>query len=454
MATNYNVVINSTGSDCYVYDKNSNDITSLGYWNDDLKPLTFKTIAQSGYTFTTAPTVKWRDWMGQTRTTTLTLDSSTGYYSSSSISPDSREVTFNSVAEKSVKDYAVNIYASNTECLIYDKDENDITNLGSWNETLVPLTFKTKPNDGYYYETIPYVNWYDSMAQPRTTTLTLDESTGYYVTTITPALNAVNFFSDAVARTVIKNKYGLITVYDLQPDDMKEIAKSRFFYDTSTAFVFYEDLGEFISKLHVVYAKIETERTQRLYLGNYPIGSSTYPVIDDNVIMLDCGNITINEKYNNVVDYKANVKIMLPFIGFKTLETSDVMGQTLHLYYKLDVITGSAKAYICSVDGETETVIETFDCIMSYNIPFVSLTDIEKTYDLNSNFLWGFESYVIVSTPRLYGDYETFGNNVSQVDTIGNFYGYVSFEEIELETSATETERNEIIKLLQEGVIL
>ena len=398
----------------------------------------------NGYEFKESPTLS----NGATFTE---LD---GVYSATFTMTENVTLTASAVVKPT--NYEIKINASNVTYTIYDKNSNDISTLGYWNTDMTPITFSTKPNSGYYFETLPKVAYFDALGQQRTITLTLDEESGYYIGTVTPISQYLSFVANASVITTITNKYGLITAYNLQTEDLKEIAKARYFYETKGQYEeqFYKDLGDFISKLHIMYVSFDSLRTQRLYLGNYPITEALYPVIDDNVIILDCGSININEKYKNVVDYNATIKIMLPFIGFKELSIVDVMDKTIHLYYKADVITGNAIAYLTTDINDVEIIIDSFDCTMSYNIPFVSLTDIEKTYNLNDNFLYGFDAYVIINTPRIVGDNYTYGNSSNIVDSIGNFTGYCSFSDITLSTTATETEQNEILSLLERGVII
>lgn len=353
-------------------------------------------------------------------------------------------------------EYSINVNASNSVYTVKDKDGNDIN---SYNNEIIPLTFTAKANEGYYFENAPRVAYFDRYNNPVTEYLTEDTSTGIYSISISPTSGAINFYANAAAETVIKNKYGIITLYNPSLDDLKDIARARYFYETDTYSTrYYKDLGDYIAKLQVVYCSFSNLRTQRLYLGNFSVGSNLIPVIDNNVVILDCGNIEIDGKYNNVVDYNATIKIYLPFMGFRNLETVNVMDKTIHLYYKLDLVSGGAKAFLATVEtvnNETvETIIETFDCQMGYNVPFVLLNDVKGGYELNANFMYGFTPFVLVDYPKTTGDNTTYGNAVNTCALIGSYQGYTEFDEITLITSATETERNEIINMLESGVIV
>lgn len=67
----------------------------------------------------------------------------------------------------------------------------------------------------------------------------------------------------------------------------------------------------------------------------------------------DMGSIAIEEYWGSCLDYApyTRVNIFLPFIGTRTLDTDVVMGQTLHLYYTVEVTTGALLAQIEIADN-------------------------------------------------------------------------------------------------------
>lgn len=87
--------------------------------------------------------------------------------------------------------------------------------------------------------------------------------------------------------------------------------------------------------------------TQEITLGNVKTGVNGEK-ISQNFSKQTIGTVTIAEHYNNFLDYApyTNVIIYLPYIGFKELDASLVMGKTLKIEYTLDVITGGCLAQI------------------------------------------------------------------------------------------------------------
>lgn len=87
--------------------------------------------------------------------------------------------------------------------------------------------------------------------------------------------------------------------------------------------------------------------TQEIILGNVKTGVNGEK-ISQNFSKQTIGSVAIAEHYKNFLDYApyTNVIIYLPYIGFKELDTSLVMGKTLRIEYTLDVITGGCLAQI------------------------------------------------------------------------------------------------------------
>lgn len=87
--------------------------------------------------------------------------------------------------------------------------------------------------------------------------------------------------------------------------------------------------------------------TREITLGNVKTGVNGEK-ISQNFSKQTIGSVAIAEHYKNFLDYApyTNVIIYLPYIGFKELDTSLVMGKTLRIEYTLDVITGGCLAQI------------------------------------------------------------------------------------------------------------
>lgn len=106
--------------------------------------------------------------------------------------------------------------------------------------------------------------------------------------------------------------------------------------------------------LHVLYATPVTGSTPLIGVG-YLSSPVHAPLVTEQYVTIDCGEVTIPHYYNNVDDYAPYTKIScyLPFIGIVDLSTDDLIGSTLHITYKVDVLTG---ACLCTLNVSRETL--------------------------------------------------------------------------------------------------
>ena len=91
---------------------------------------------------------------------------------------------------------------------------------------------------------------------------------------------------------------------------------------------------------------------------------------------IDFGNIDITEYYGNTLDYNTELSIYLPFIGEKTLNIYDIMGGSLNLKYRVDILTGNCIAILSIVrkqnDVTLNSVLYTYIGDMSNSVPLTS----------------------------------------------------------------------------------
>lgn len=85
---------------------------------------------------------------------------------------------------------------------------------------------------------------------------------------------------------------------------------------------------------------------------------------------VDCGSVVLDNYYNSAMDYSpfTRVSCYLPYIGQVTLNTDEVMGKTLSITYRVDIVTGMCVAKIF-VDG---SVLYQFSGHCAVNMPVTS----------------------------------------------------------------------------------
>ena len=149
-----------------------------------------------------------------------------------------------------------------------------------------------------------------------------------------------------------------------------------------------------IQKLCYYPFEVEKGTEANIWIGNADSGISA-PRVVKQFQEIDFGELQITEYYGNSLDYETDIAIFLPFIGEKTLSCVDIMGGTINLKYRVDILTGTCVAIISTVrvqnDVTLKSVLYTFSGDMSNEVPltasqnnfFKSLvsnpTDVEKT---------------------------------------------------------------------------
>ena len=194
--------------------------------------------------------------------------------------------------------------------------------------------------------------------------------------------------------------------------------------------------------------------------------------------------------------------VYLPFIGFKTLSANDVIGKTINIVYNIDVTTGSCVALINVKTKGTNAILYSFSGNCSSPIPLSSTNynslisgligtcasagatiatggaaapfalmagantlnnskfQIERSGALTGNLgvLGVKKPYIIVKRPvsRVAYKYnEILGYPASVHVRLQYCSGFTRVKEIELDyIKATEKEKDELRRLLKEGVIL
>ena len=102
----------------------------------------------------------------------------------------------------------------------------------------------------------------------------------------------------------------------------------------------------------------------------YDLGSVK---IDKRLNLVDSETLKDKEMGGIYFDYSpfTELKLFLPFCGEHTLDTSDCMGKTLHLYYTVDHISGICCAHL-TIKGDADECHYNFTGQMGVNIPLSS----------------------------------------------------------------------------------
>ena len=286
--------------------------------------------------------------------------------------------------------------------------------------------------------------------------------------------------------------------------------------DALGAYLWDSDLVEILKKLWQnpldgvislaqVYVTPVAGSSANIMLGYLDSGVSA-PVVTSQFVTVDCGSVQVKEKKKNATDYApfTSINLYLPFIGITELDVNECMDSTINVTYKVDVYTGTCLATVKitrSKDMPNGGILYTFNGNCSQHLPLTSgdasglisgllgavgsglaiasggglgivagatmlgqslnheMLHVSHSGNIsaNSGIMGDKHPYLIIGRVHGYdaNSYNTFyGYPANKTVSLGNCSGFVRVKEIHLKTTATDNERDEIISLLREGVIL
>lgn len=305
---------------------------------------------------------------------------------------------------------------------------------------------------------------------------------------------------------------GLVTVWKPTIAELQNLGNKLWSTDFVENIVksFYSPMDSVVT-LNIIPAidKVATGGTANIKLGNYDTGISS-TIVTSQFIEVDMGTYTVSKYWASALDYNpyTEISLFLPYIGFTKLSPDDVMGRTIHVVYKCDIITGQLNAMVAVNTDTGERVLYTQTGNFSINVPVtganysnvykaaiqgsvgiltaganiarggagivsavssvgsavggVMSSKIEYQHGSSTNMSAGYlgiqKCFIIISRPNqsLAKDYNTFVGYPSNItSTLGSLKGFTQVESIHLENiPATDEEKSEIEAILKEGVII
>lgn len=155
--------------------------------------------------------------------------------------------------------------------------------------------------------------------------------------------------SDDGLPTIQATDSGLMTLYNPTTSELQSLG--RFLWSDQWSLdnfkKLFNDPFDTLLGLSVIPVKPNTGGSKNIMFGNLDSGVSS-AIITNQWLEKDMGSVTLNEVWKGALDYSpsTSVSIYLPFIGMRQLNVNDVMGSTVHLMYKFDVLTGTCVAQL------------------------------------------------------------------------------------------------------------
>lgn len=179
---------------------------------------------------------------------------------------------------------------------------------------------------------------------------------------------------------------------------------------------------DYILSLGIVPVKPKiTESKVEFSLGPAPVANLSMWQITRQYDEVDCGEITIPEYWGGFLDYEpyTSIQIYLPYIGYREINPSEVMNKVMHVYYHIDLFTGSCICFI-EVAGN---ILYQFEGNCLVQLPITSVQHAQMMSGIISALGFG---ATLVATKGLgmfggmAGDFMTWGAGASAISSIAN----------------------------------
>lgn len=313
-----------------------------------------------------------------------------------------------------------------------------------------------KPDPGYVFEDPPAANW-NYYEIDYKGVLKDDGTVEFQSVPLESIIGDIRITATAVlaSEPVEEMNLGFVNVYHPSKDELVALA------DCGWPSLHLDlNVSEWIVSVYKTFIRPldATSKVQAMF-GTFNTNVLVYKVIDQYAIA-DCGTVTLEEQFENVLDYEPTtvIQLWLPFIGLKSIPTADVMGKELRLVYKMNVLNGQIYVELSRVSDSV--VVEAWTGTCKENIQFMVNSRLEQTGGedtLPAFGMGGRTPYFVRKVFRPIGNSD-FTNVVKKTKAwvaLADMSGWCQFSHVVVDgIAATSAERNEIERLLLEGVIL
>lgn len=333
------------------------------------------------------------------------------------------------------------------------------------------------------------------------------QSTGQLLNNFT---NATNGPSDIPSTGV---KSGLFTLWHPSSDDLQNLG--AFLYGATAQGTIASIIGNPINAIIQLteWAVTPVDGPEKSpVICNIAASDLKMPTIPNQFMQFDCGSITIPREYSDFRDYEpyTRLSLFLPFVGDVNISTNDcILPHSIKVIYNLDFLSGAACAEVL-VDGDVRYAYQAAMCaaipvtssdasrllasligaaigtvgggimggivggtagsrmiarsliggVSDAAMSPINGIQIQRTGSISANtgLLGEMKPYVLVTRPISFipDSYESLiGRPYQTTASLGSQTGFVKVREVHLDgITATEAEKEEIERMLKEGVIL
>ena len=244
-------------------------------------------------------------------------------------------------------------------------------------------------------------------------------------------------------------------VYLIDAVKLQTINKERFVLNSSqTPF----DYGQFIISLIELPFKLPDNYVTSedlIKLGKLKTSVSA-PSISSDKVTFALGTIVIPPPETGLDITLSTAKLYIPRTPAIELDVTEIMGQTLTISLEMDLYSGKGDYLVISTKSNLPIIMQPVD--FSMKIPYGAVGNGSITISNPSMAIGGdnglLSAYVEISKHGVMRPDNYLAAPVEDFGILSGKTGFIKVEEIELQTSATYSERQQILSILGEGVII
>lgn len=167
---------------------------------------------------------------------------------------------------------------------------------------------------------------------------------------------------------------GLVTLYTATEGQLQSLGAYLWAnaFDLETNFVkLFSNPMDCLIGLSIVPVTPSVAGAQNVKFGNITT-SIALQKLSSQYVEVDCGTINLKEYIGSFLDYSpyVNISIYLPYIGYRELSPDDVMNDTIHVVYHIDVLSGGCCAM---VETGKKGLLYSFNGSAITNVPITAI---------------------------------------------------------------------------------
>ena len=255
---------------------------------------------------------------------------------------------------------------------------------------------------------------------------------------------------DMKASRPIKTVSGFSNIYLTNGFELNQLSLERYIEKSGKAIL---DYGKFITNLFSIPFEIPEEQLNKkdfIQLGTYKSEVES-KILNDNILNVNIGNISIPEKYQNVFDYKdVSTRLILPYVKPIDVDVENIINKQIEIHYLINLYNGKGTINVTNNDN---VIVYNDNTELGSEMPFIQLST-NDTRDRSNIAIDNGIRTAYIEVSRKIPIIDPQGYETLEAGKLKEYTDYIEASDIKLDTTASTDEQSQIKRLLRNGVII